>query len=301
MSCSPARKIAYALLPLALLLGVSELALWLGDSGGRSHDLSRGFNPQARYLLPDRDVPGGWRTQFYAGSRDEVIIAPRSGALRVLLYSGHNEFVERGFSVELDAGFGGPLQRYVAGVCSHLRTFNALAEGFAGSTSSTSPEIIDRGRSSLFGLSFDETRRYYEAYTKNLEDMCGLARAAGVPVVLCTVVPNMLSPPDVFAAANLLDAKRSAEYELRLREGSRLIPARFREGLIPALHLRPNGWFNGHAPANYVPPVLRGLNGLLEAVAATVGDRLASAEGAHWPDPQSWGEPVRAFLRPSSS
>ena len=64
-------RVLYALVPLALLLAATEGLLALAGVGGRpAADLVLGFDPAVRYLVPDPDVPGGWRTQYRESSRE---------------------------------------------------------------------------------------------------------------------------------------------------------------------------------------------------------------------------------------
>ena len=68
----------YAVLPTALALTATELGTRALDLGERKVDETRGFDPRARYLLPDSDTPGGFTTNFYDGGAGETHIRARS-------------------------------------------------------------------------------------------------------------------------------------------------------------------------------------------------------------------------------
>jgi len=79
-------------LPLLALVLLLEGALWLlglGDPDER-FSMTRGFSEKARYLLPDKEHPGGWVTQISDGSYPERVIPPLDGRVRVLLFGGSN-------------------------------------------------------------------------------------------------------------------------------------------------------------------------------------------------------------------
>lgn len=82
----------FALLPLLVLLALAEGLLWAFGLGSPAERLSisRGFDPRASYILPDEQVPGGWRTQMNDGEEDEVHVPPKGSRVRVLLVGESN-------------------------------------------------------------------------------------------------------------------------------------------------------------------------------------------------------------------
>lgn len=90
------RKLIYALLPLLLTVVVGEGMLRLivpWQATERLHR-SRGFDPAARYLVPDPEAPDGWVTQIYGEANRETHIPARDDRRRVVLFGGSNT---RGF------------------------------------------------------------------------------------------------------------------------------------------------------------------------------------------------------------
>ncbi|MCB9898860.1 MAG: hypothetical protein H6825_12720 [Planctomycetes bacterium] len=84
------RKAALACLPLLVLLGLCELGLRAAGLGDHAQDVSRGFDERARYLVADPGRPGGFRTRMFDDPSAEVVVPPRDGRVRVLLFGGSN-------------------------------------------------------------------------------------------------------------------------------------------------------------------------------------------------------------------
>jgi len=360
------KAVLLGLLPLALLLLLSELLLWafgLGDPRERL-SLTRGFDERARYLVADPDVPGGWVTQMYDGSFPEVHVPPKGESLRVLLfggsntqgfpeghlekvldssapdpgfevvnlgrqgygservaillgqamvlqpdivliYSGHNEFVERGFALELAQEWNQPWIARLVDRLSRLRTLNVLVLALerkpAPATTAGPPPEKKQDRGDDFrDLSFDRTLVFYEEYRHNLERMLATARSHGAQVMLSTVVGNMLVPPLVATTPSELPAAEFARMRSLQADGVKLIPLRLRAGLLqtgksnPPIRLDPRDWgetlkaaereARQAAPhAAFVPPTLRAL-------------LPPFADGSYWGDPALWNDEVRELL-----
>jgi hypothetical protein len=155
----------------------------------------------------------------------------------VVIYSGHNEFVEGEFALELEQAWSSPLMMGVARGLGRLRVMNVLSglakAGQAGRTGDGRPPEVRTERLDTFaGITFDRTLLYYQAYEQNLRAMCRAAREAGARVVLCTVVSNMLDVPSV--AASRPDLRLPELVELARLGGAvqLLLPARMTRGLI---------------------------------------------------------------------
>jgi len=86
---SAARTLVYALLPLALLVLVSEGVLRALDWPPAANQ-SRGFRRDALYIAPDLRTPGGHTTLMHEPERREVAIPPRDERVRIVLLGGSN-------------------------------------------------------------------------------------------------------------------------------------------------------------------------------------------------------------------
>lgn len=84
------RSFVYALLPLALVLGATELVLHALGAGVRHRNVGRGFSRAATYVIADPDGSGGFHTQMFEGERKELAIPPKGERLRVVLFGGSN-------------------------------------------------------------------------------------------------------------------------------------------------------------------------------------------------------------------
>ena len=316
----PWAKAALALIPLLVLLVALEGILALLGLGDADDHLSssRGFDRAADYIIPDPDVPGGWRTNMFdRGS--EVTVAPRGDRARVLLvggsntqmfpgrelqrlldaagggsnyevvnlgregygservsilleqavpalepdvvviYSGHNEFIESGFARELDEAGPSPWLEPLR----ELRTVrwlsralgdggeggddagavpgSAAGTGDAGTAADEGDEpgetpraAMDKGirRPEPWVMAYPEFReltyadalRYFDAYEANLRHMVEVCREGGARVVLCTLVSNMLTPPWSSKAPVELDEASALQVARRVAEAGKLLP-----------------------------------------------------------------------------
>jgi hypothetical protein len=251
------------LVTLALFLAV-EGVLRLSGFGASviptPRHIAAGFDPGARALEPDPDVPGGWRSRYSHRRSQELHVPPKTDAPRVLLfggsntaefneltlqhalerttgrpfevcnlgragygstrvailfrealerlepdvvvlYSGHNEFVERSFSMDVEAAWPNPVVKTLALTLEAtvtgrwLRGF--LAEDQASGERYTRLSDWDTEYAKFKDLDRNQTRAVWDAYEANLNYMCDLAAAREVRVVLCTPVWNRFSAPRV--------------------------------------------------------------------------------------------------------
>lgn len=240
----------------------------------------------------------------------------------IVVYSGHNEFVELAFERELDALWDAPWQRATEAVLTKLRTYNALAAALRrpeqdwtelGGGAGTPQQ---RSGLALLRMPYEETLAVHERYRANLVAMAQAAARSDVPLVLCTPVGNLLVPPQVNIEADGLSADvLSRAEELRLAAVA-LIAPRLRVGLRPPLRLRLGNWYTGGASdtadgadlaagtsdakigaeAFVPPPRLRALGGPLALAPASKLLKAESIEGAHWPDPARWDDSVRQVI-----
>lgn len=306
-----------AFLFLALELSLAALGL------GGDPPPTRGFDPTRAYLVPDPEVPGGWRTQFNDRLIPDRSLPPRGDARRVLLfggsntealpetwlqrqlnqstpqtrfevinlgrpgygservaaiveqavrnlepdvlvlYLGHNEFVERGFQMDVEEEWSSAGLRAVADVAAETRTVRWLTRrlGEGAAPIQGEPEAWSWEYSKFRDLPYEETLRYYDAYAENLRRMCRAARAADVRVVLCTVVHNRFSVPFESSLPPELDEAQRERFGELEREARALLPA-FLAPLLPGneqdrLHLfdwgRPRELNRGDAPHPPLP------------------------------------------------
>ncbi len=190
--------------------------------------------------LNERATPGsrGWEVLNLGrngyGSERVAILFEQAMALEpdvVVIYSGHNEFVEAGFRAELAEGLA-PALRSAIEVASRLRTFNALCaalrpEGGARELR-PKPEAWNWEYKRFEDLPYDATLERFERYRENLERMVRSASKRGIDVVLCTVISNALAPPFATTAdAHLPDADR-VDLERHLDDALKRVPERFR-------------------------------------------------------------------------
>ncbi|MFT7463736.1 MAG: tetratricopeptide (TPR) repeat protein [Pseudohongiellaceae bacterium] len=267
------------------------------------------------YLLEEGDpAKGSWevlnfgREGFGSGRAGRVL--EQSLELDpdvVVVYSGHNEFVELAFERELDALWDAPWQRGLQTALSKLRIYNTLTSALRApeqdwtelGNGADAPQQL-RGLT-LLRMPYAETLSVHERYRHNLLSMVEAARQRSVPLVLCTPVANLLSPPQVDVEADGFPSDLLAQAtKLRLSAVAK-IPARFRSGLRPPRRLRLGSWYGGTAASEALSPepvpVLRTLTG---ALAQTAGLKLLKAEsvdGAHWPDPAQWDDGVQTVIR----
>lgn len=219
----------------------------------------------------------------------------------IVLYSGHNEFVEAGFRAEL-AEAGAELQAdTLTALASQLRLFGVLKQALAPPP--PPPEQVDRADPAARQIPWSLTQAHYEQYRQNLTRMCAAAHAADVPVILCTLVSNPLSPPYVAPTDEQLPAAVAGRFRQLHDDGLVLIPRVFREGLRPPVRLRLGSWTGGPGwDADHQAlglPRLRPLLGALAEAPATPEDGAcpATAADTHWPSPTGWQPKVAPFLR----
>ncbi|MGQ0552425.1 MAG: SGNH/GDSL hydrolase family protein [Planctomycetota bacterium] len=188
------------------------------------------------------------------GSERVLILLRQALVLKpdlVLLYLGHNEFVERGFAMELVTLWRQPWMLRAAERLSRLRTLNVavtlLQAAGAESAATTRPEERRERPEEFRGFRYEDTLVVYDVYRRNLSEMVRLATESGAGVLLSTVVGNMLFAPVVPGTpegytADDVNRQRKALAAIYAR-----IPARLIDGLIqtsaePIVHLDPRDW-----------------------------------------------------------
>lgn len=257
--------------------------------------------------LLDGATPGGpgWEIvnlgrEGYGSARELILLEQALPRLRpdlVVIYSVHNEFVERGFALELHeaAVDAGPAVALLA----YLRSFRALEQAFRPALP---PAPLDRADPGAREIPWATTEAYYAALEQNLLRMCDAAARHDVRVLLCTVVSNHLAPPYVSTLpADLAEADRLRFEELH-EAGLIAIPRPFREGLRPPVRLRLSSWTRGaglspEQDAAALPALRPLLGALADAPAWPVdGGEDATLAGRHWPPPSGWEPEVLPLL-----
>ncbi len=229
----------------------------------------------------------------YGSARVAILFTQALQALEpdvVLIYSGHNEFIERGFATDVAERGPPPLLAPLA----RLRSVRALLPLFGA----PAPEPWAMAYEEFRQLTYDQTLQYLEGYRRNLSGMCAAAAEADVPVVLCTVVSNMLAPPWGYAApAGTSDEQR--DVIKRLKDAGRgHLPAWVRVAFDPPLRVRAEDWREYGEPqqtAGELPrevPVLRTLSGEL----ADTTDTWRTPPTHLWPWPDRWSPDVWTLL-----
>ena len=159
----------------------------------------------------------------------------------VVLYSGHNEFVEKSFAMDLQEAWSNPLEAALARalestVTGRLLTGVLREDGDGGGRYARLADW-EAEYKKFAQASWEETLTVWDAYEANLRYMASLAGERDVPLLLCTVVWNRFSPPRVdtppaaTAPADVQEARRlqgraREEYPEPLRA---LLPARDRD------------------------------------------------------------------------
>jgi len=246
-----------------LLFALAEGALVLTGAGGGElrppRHLAAGFDPDARAFERDPET-GGWRGRYSHKAVNELKIAPKGEALRVImfggsntagfsratlaraleghvgrkvevlnlgrpgygstrvailfrealqvlepdaviLYSGHNEFVEKSFAMDIEAAWSNPVEAALASALERTVTGRVITDRIraAGKPASKYSKLADweAEYQKFKQIAWHETDAIWDAYEQNLGYMCALAQEQGVPLLLSTLVWNRLSAPRV--------------------------------------------------------------------------------------------------------
>ncbi len=231
----------------------------------------------------------------------------------VLIYCGHNEFMERGFRDQLAEQGALSLTGKVAKRFMRLRTMRLITAQLEPDLKDRSfdrkpePRIVGRDKS-YRTLSLDDTLSFWRAYQANLRRMCETARAGGAAVILSTIIGNDFSSPYVANINSELEYDVRKAYGRLRRVSLEFFPERLRRHLMPPVRLDQPDWgvtlrpeerdarlANPPAGARVVP-ALRTLTGRLAAMPATDYTKARSIEGAHWSDPRLWTSAVHELL-----
>lgn len=217
----------------------------------------------------------------------------------IVVYSGHNEFMELAYERELDDLWDEPWQRAAVSAFSKLRLYNAVTkmlEPTAQDWTELGEPSAEPNRQqglSYLRMPYEQTLQVHDTYRTNLQGMLRAAADRDVPLVLCTLVSNLLAPPHVDGEADELpeDVRLAAEQLRRTAVG--MVPLRLRAGLRPPVRLRLGSWYSGTPRSESSgPPQLRKQGGALALTPELLLPKARSVAGAHWPAPAGWDESV---------
>jgi len=173
----------------------------------------------------------------YGSGRVAVILRQALDALDpdiVFLYTGHNEFVEAGFLMDLDKEWSSSTLKSVAEVLKSTRTVSLLTETFAENRVSpqTKPEAWKWEYSKFKDLTYEETLEYFAAYEARLRQMCRDSLDSGAKVVLSTIIYNRFAVPFVANFASDADPQKVARFK-ELHEAALGRIPKFMRQLLP--------------------------------------------------------------------
>lgn len=186
----------------------------------------------------------------YGSERVRIVFEQALAALDpdlVVLYSGHNEFVERGFLWDLQAAWGARWARAVVDLAQESRAVRVMADALSAGGADPRVDRPEEWRwehEKFAELYYPSTLLAFDAYERNLEAMCALARASDVAVVLCTVVYNRFARPSVSNLPEDLAGDDRAAFEAHLARARAAYPPLF-DALFPAdvqERLHPRDW-----------------------------------------------------------
>jgi len=279
-----------------LLLGGSNTRLFPAEDLAAQLDAAR---PGVVHEVVNLGRPG------YGSERALILLQQALETLQpdvIVMYCGHNEFVEAGFAAELAREWDRPWFLELATQARRLRTVNLLVDLARASVepppAGARPELR-ADRPGMMDLRYEQTLVFYDVYRANLRAMCEAAQRHGTAMVLCTVVGNMLAPPVVSRHLKELDLSDTREFNRLRTLCLATLPARLVRGIIglgpgdPPARLHWSTWGEhllaadryARAARDERPvPVLRRLLPPLDDV------------GPLWADPALWEPPVRELL-----
>lgn len=231
------------------------------------------------------------------GSRRVAILCAQAACVEpdlYLIYSGHNEFVERGFEIDLEAQWSDDWIQRTAKVAERLRTFQVLvawmSAGATTASSSVPPEQWKWEHDKFAAFTYEQARERFELYRGNLREMIQSARARGAKVLLSTLIANHFSMPYASAFGAELTAQEKTRFQLHLAEAQAAIPERFHAILA------------GNAQTRILEPDWRspakdGLQSFPEGDLLRADVTRPRVREAKWPPAERWSPKVVPFLK----
>ena len=177
----------------------------------------------------------------------------------VIIYAGHNEFVEMGFQMDLEAAGLSTTQTRLQAAARDTNLFRALVRAYtpdpaARSEGATSqrPEEWEWEYEKFKSITYDQTKVQFDHYADNLRGMCRSARERGVDVMICTVVHNRMAPPFSSTLPKDLSPERRKQYSEHFVAGNQLLPP-FLKPLLPVREDERVHQKDYHSRGAYVP------------------------------------------------
>jgi hypothetical protein len=206
-----------------------------------------------------------------------------------VFYEGHNEFIERGFELEL-AARGSSIERAGIALASQLRTFHALVEQFQPATrASEPPEKHAWDYEQFRAQTYDRTLEHLQSFRVNVERICTLAHEHGARMLLATAISNDLVAPFASNPPAGTPPARAQQLAQQLRRAREVFPERYRAlwAQDGRDRLQQQDWWKEPSPA---PP---------ELVALRMRGGLAGVEenSPYWPPPPRWSPKLREYAR----
>lgn len=142
----------------------------------------------------------------------------------VVLYLGHNEFIEGGFALNLDEALSCGWLKSLTERAARTRTGNLVADvvGLAKEDMRASrsqafevkkPETWVGEFSTFDRFTYEETQVYFDAYRQNLHKMLAAAEQRGVRVMLSSVIYNRFAAPHVSTFPTEMAEAQREEFE----------------------------------------------------------------------------------------
>ncbi len=177
----------------------------------------------------------------YGSTRVSIILRAALECLEpdvVVIYSGHNEFVEKSFAMDVSDAWGNPV---VAALASRLESTvtGRLLTGLAEEDAPAKGQYAnladwDAEYQKFKDVPWERTLTVWDAYEANLRYMCSLAESKGIPVLLCTPVWNRLSVPRIGSSSKDVDPAGLRRVRSLLRRAAEQYPAPF-QVLLPRI------------------------------------------------------------------
>ena len=278
-----------------LLFGGSNTRLFSADDLQAQLDAAE---PGRRHEVINLGRPG------YGSERVRILLSQALVDLQpdvVVVYCGHNEFVEAGFAFELAEEWKQPWLHRAALLAQRSRTINVLvgllrAEPAPAADGPPPEPRVERDEA--LSLYPEQTLIYYDQYRANLHAICRETERRGTGLVICTVVGNMLAIPTICRHNRSITPEARREYNALTERARELVPQRLLRGLIrlgpelPPIRLHWHEWaehmlqsdlYKRKESSPREAPVLRPL--------------LPPLDGAPlWTDPAGWDPVVFELL-----
>lgn len=206
----------------------------------------------------------------------------------VVIYAGHNEFVERGFQLDVEAQWQSGWQTSLAESAQRLRTVNVLAAAMTPEQERDEEEDWKNEEDKFRGFTLEQSLHQLSWFDQNLTHAAQLAKSHGVPLLLCTVVFNHFAMPFTATHEASLSAAEIERFDKHMAAALSLYPREIKALLPPSngQRLHPADWrkcpFEQFKQGGQIPEP-RPLRGMLAEF------------GMHPPPESCWSGKVRPF------